>query len=106
MLITSLLRFAKVLAHVYSMKMNVTYFGLQGPRTRFLDTMSLHIATNGLTNQQRMLFMAKKKGSQRKEVQEAMSNPFTGESPMVSLELDFPFSKWREKRKKSCRKIV
>lgn len=60
------------------------FFSNQGPRTRFLDTMSLHIATNGLTTFQRMLFQAKRSGSQRKEVQEAVNNPYFGEeSPMV-----------------------
>ena len=48
--------------------------------------------------------MAKKKGSQRKEVQEAMSNPFTGESPMVSLELDFSFFKMEREKKEKLQK--
>ena len=37
---------------------------------RFLDTMSMHIALTGMTGDQRMLFMARKKGSMRKEVRE------------------------------------
>jgi len=32
--------------------------------------MSLHIAISGLTSQQRILYIAKKSGSKRKEVQE------------------------------------
>jgi len=43
---------------------------VQGSRTRFLDTMSLHIAISGLTSLQRILYMAKKAGSKRKEVLE------------------------------------
>jgi len=43
---------------------------VQGSKTRFLDTMSLHIAISGLTSQQRILYMAKKSGSKRKEVLE------------------------------------
>jgi len=44
--------------------------GVQGSKTRFLDTMSLHIAISGLTSLQRVLYVAKKAGSKRKEVTE------------------------------------
>ena len=37
---------------------------------RFMDTMSMHTALRGMTGDQRMLYMARKKGSLRKEVQE------------------------------------
>ena len=37
---------------------------------RFMDTMSMHIALRGMTGDQRMLYMARKKGSLRKEVRE------------------------------------
>ncbi|ESO00181.1 hypothetical protein HELRODRAFT_176011 [Helobdella robusta] len=42
--------------------------GHNASSTYFLDTMSLHIAVAGLTSLQKMLFMAKKSGSRRKEV--------------------------------------
>ena len=37
---------------------------------RFLDTLSLHMCTNGMTSFQRMLHMAHGKGSQRQEIEE------------------------------------
>jgi len=43
---------------------------LKDTKTRFIDTMSLHIALSGLTGLQRVLFMANKSGSKRKEVKE------------------------------------
>ena len=43
---------------------------IQRTKLRFLDTMSLHIALTGMTGDQRMLFMARTKGSLRREVQE------------------------------------
>jgi len=43
---------------------------VKGSKTRFLDTMSLHIAISGLTSLQRILYVAKKAGSKRKEVLE------------------------------------
>ena len=49
-------------------------FFTQGPKTRFLDTMSMHIAVAGFTSLQRMLYIAKKSGSQRKEVLEHAQN--------------------------------
>ncbi|GAB6028567.1 hypothetical protein CHUAL_002708 [Chamberlinius hualienensis] len=48
------------------------YF-LKDTKTRFIDTMSLHIATSGLTGLQRALLMAELTGSKRKEVEEAKS---------------------------------
>ncbi|CAD5121345.1 DgyrCDS9868 [Dimorphilus gyrociliatus] len=49
--------------------MREQYF-LQPSKSRFLDTMSLHIAISGLTSLQRTLFIAKKSDSKRKEVLE------------------------------------
>lgn len=43
---------------------------IQRTKLRFLDTMSLHIALTGMTGDQRMLFLARTKGSLRKEVLE------------------------------------
>lgn len=43
---------------------------IKSTKTRFIDTMSLHIAVSGLTGLQRVLYMANKTGSKRKEVQE------------------------------------
>jgi DNA polymerase gamma 1 len=43
---------------------------IKNTKTRFIDTMSLHIAVSGLTGLQRVLYMANKTGSKRKEVQE------------------------------------
>lgn len=37
---------------------------------RFIDTMSLHIAVAGFTSSQRLLFVAKRSGSHRKELRE------------------------------------
>jgi DNA polymerase gamma 1 len=37
---------------------------------RFFDTMALHIAVSGLTGLQRILYVASKTGSRRKEVVE------------------------------------
>lgn len=45
-------------------------YNIQTNKTRFLDTMSLHIAVSGLTSFQRMLFLARKAGSKRKEILE------------------------------------
>jgi len=45
-------------------------FVVQASKIRFLDTMSLHIAISGLTSLQRILYIAKKAGSKRKEVLE------------------------------------
>ncbi|KAI0208026.1 DNA polymerase subunit gamma-1 [Lamellibrachia satsuma] len=47
---------------------------IKGPKTRFLDTMSMHIATSGQTGFQRMLYIARKKNSRRKEVRELEEN--------------------------------
>ncbi|CAH1797186.1 unnamed protein product [Owenia fusiformis] len=46
------------------------YF-IKGPKTRFLDTMSLHIAVSGFTSLQRILKAGIAKESQRKEVKAA-----------------------------------
>ena len=43
---------------------------LDASRTRFLDTMSMHISVGGLTSYQRILKIAKDSGSRRKELQE------------------------------------
>ena len=45
------------------------YFA-QGLNTRMLDTMSMHIALSGQTSLQRVLYIANKSGSRRKEVVE------------------------------------
>ena len=37
---------------------------------RFFDTLSLHMCVNGMTSFQRVLFMAHRKGSNRKEIHE------------------------------------
>ncbi len=46
------------------------FFPLQGTKLRFLDTMSMHIAVGGMTGDQRVLYIARTKGSLRKEVRE------------------------------------
>nr|KAG5714277.1 hypothetical protein BaRGS_018494 [Batillaria attramentaria] len=43
---------------------------IQGTQTRFLDTMSMHIAICGLTSFQRILYQSSAKDSSRKEVRE------------------------------------
>ena len=43
---------------------------LQGSKTRFLDTMSMHIAVCGLTSFQRILYQSSVKETSRKEVRE------------------------------------
>ena len=45
-------------------------FHLQKSKLRFLDTMSMHIATCGLTSFQRVLYQANKKKSNLKAVSE------------------------------------
>ncbi|XP_013395097.1 DNA polymerase subunit gamma-1 isoform X2 [Lingula anatina] len=43
---------------------------IKGPKTRFMDTMSMHIAVSGFTGSQRMLWNAKKTGSKSKSILE------------------------------------
>ena len=59
------------------------FIKFQGPKTRFLDTMSMHIATCGQTGFQRMLYMARRKNSRTKEVRE-MEDKRWGRGPPVS----------------------
>ncbi|XP_062317141.1 DNA polymerase subunit gamma-1 [Osmerus eperlanus] len=59
---------------------------LKGSKTRFLDTMSLHMAISGLTGFQRMLWMASKKGKRRglQEVKEHIKKVGRSkEGPMI-----------------------
>lgn len=56
---------------------------IKGSRMRFLDTMSMHMMICGLTSFQRVLLVAKTKGSHRKEVREH-ERMFYGSQPNFS----------------------
>ncbi len=62
-------------------------FCLQGTKLRFLDTMSMHIALGGMTGDQRMLYMARTKGSLRKEVREIQERAAKYREEMVRLDI-------------------
>ena len=52
---------------------------------RFMDTMSMHTALRGMTGDQRMLYMARTKGSMRKEVREYQERAAKYREEMVHM---------------------